>query len=202
MMGNNIAARRGAKAQRRKVVVAEKRKADAVLGSKAGQISAAAKLPVCHCRLQDGLFENGMGALYLIRGVSGGPCSVGMFLIDSFCLGVKDVGFRMLGAQEVKTFISKLDDVSPARPIDPATARKLLRDVTTWAKSAGFNPHPDFAVVEKLFGDVDPNASDAVFEFGYQGQPLYVPGPHESAAEVRERVETAVEAGAHYLVPV
>jgi hypothetical protein len=43
--------------------------------------------------------------------------------------------------------------------------------------------------VERLFGDVDCDASDAAFLFGREGQPLYVPGPRESPAQIRHRIE-------------
>jgi hypothetical protein len=67
-------------------------------------------------------------------------------------------------------------------------ARKLLRDVVAWSRSIGFAPHRDFAVVERLFGDVDSNASDAAFQFGREGKPVYVPGPGESSQQVLRRV--------------
>jgi hypothetical protein len=38
----------------------------------------------------------------------------------------------------------------------------------------GFAPARDFAVVERLFGDVQAEACDAAFQFGYEGKPLYV----------------------------
>jgi hypothetical protein len=205
-MGANIAARRAAKALRRKAVVAEKRKVETVAGSRAGQLAAAAKLPIRQCLLQESLFDSGMGTLILTRGASGAHVSAGIFLIDSMCLGVKDVFFRTLDREELEMMCEAMDDTGTLRPIDPASARKLLRDVTAWAKQAGFNPHTDFAAVEKLFGDVDPNASDAVFTFGQQGTPLYIPGPSESRAEIRERLailEPQIEEGsAHFLVPV
>jgi len=34
--------------------------------------------------------------------------------------------------------------------------------------------HRDFAVVERLFGDVKAEACDTTFQFGYEGKPLYV----------------------------
>ena len=64
-----------------------------------------------------------------------------------------------------------------------------MRDLAAWSQSIGFTPHRDFAVVERLFGDVDLNASDAVFEFGRDGKPLYIPGPRESVVQVRRRIE-------------
>jgi hypothetical protein len=127
---------------------------------------------------------------------------VASFLIDSFCLGVTDVFFRAMDGHELEMMLDRIDEIDALRSIDPASARKLLRDVAAWAKSSGFNPHADFAVVEKLFGDVDASASSTEFEFGYEGKALYIPGPKETVEDVHDRLEIVRESGGHYLVPV
>src|SRR2546430_2481500 len=68
-------------------------------------------------------------------------------------------------------------------------ARKLLRDLAAWSQSIGFAPHRDFAVVERMFGDVSADASDAIFRFGRDGKPVYIPGPSETAPLIRRRIE-------------
>ena len=69
--------------------------------------------------------------------------------------------------------------------VDPSYARKLLRDLAVWSRSIGFDPHRDFTTVERIFGDVNAEASDAVFRFGCDGKPLYIPGPFDSARMFR-----------------
>jgi hypothetical protein len=73
--------------------------------------------------------------------------------------------------------------------IDPHHARKLLRNLAGWSQSIGFAPHRDFAAVERLFGDVSADASDEVFQFGRDGKPVYIPGPSETAPQMRRRIE-------------
>jgi hypothetical protein len=72
---------------------------------------------------------------------------------------------------------------------DPSDSRRLLRDLAAWSQSIGFAPHPDFAAVERIFGDVSPEASDAVFQFGRDGRPVYIPGPNDTAPLIRRRIE-------------
>ena len=70
-MGNiNMAARRGAKANRRKAIVAQKRKAAALGETLAGRVARAAATPILHCLLTHNMFESGMGNLVLVRGVA------------------------------------------------------------------------------------------------------------------------------------
>ena len=73
--------------------------------------------------------------------------------------------------------------------VDPSYARKLLRDLAAWSLSIGFAPHRDFAAVERLFGDVSADASDAVFRFGRDGKPVYIPGPNDTAHLIQRRIE-------------
>jgi hypothetical protein len=78
--------------------------------------------------------------------------------------------------------------IATMAPVDPSYARKLLRDLAAWSQSIGFAPHPDFAAVERIFGDVNADASDAVFWFGRDGKPVYIPGPNDTAPLIRRRI--------------
>jgi hypothetical protein len=76
----------------------------------------------------------------------------------------------------------------PLSDVDPAYARKLLRDTVAYARSLGLEPHPDFAGVEPVFGEISAEACDVSFEFGLDGKPFYIPGPHESAKQIDRRL--------------
>ena len=188
-MAINIALKRARKAQRRKQVVAEKRKAELLGSSRAGRVRRAAETPIQRCLLTGSLFEGGLGTLVLARGPTTQYVALGTFLIDVFCLGIKDVMFEMVGAEELSMYVEATGLAAPLVAVEPSYARKLLRDVAGWAQSVGFQPHRDFAVVERLFGDVRADDCDVAFQFGQEGKPLYIPGPSESSAQVRRRIE-------------
>jgi hypothetical protein len=204
MGASNLAARRGAKANRRKAIVAEKRKAEALSGTVAGQVARAAGLPLRHCLLAETLFEVGMGTLVLVRGSAVGPVTVATFLLDTACCGVKDVMFRTMEQYQLRSLVDHVNDVTPVTEVDPAYARKLIHDLVCWSASLGFHPPREFAAAERLFGSVDARACDASFEFGMGGKPLYVSGPKDSLAASRERVADLGERlgtdGFHYIV--
>jgi hypothetical protein len=205
-MPANLAQRRAQKAVRRKIALQERRKREADGASLPERIRRAAGTPIQQCLLQEGLFETGMGILVLTRGVSTIHVAMGCFLLDVYCLGIKDVMFRTLNPSEFQYFIATMKATSPLVNINPSDARKLLRDLALWAKSIGFSPHRDFAAVEPLFGDVRSDASTATFKFGHDGKPLYVAGPAESPAQIRLRLkrlrERLKDDGFHYIVPV
>ena len=186
---SNLAAWRGAKANRRKAIVAQKRKAEAGGNTLAGQVARAAAAPVLHCLLTESLHETGIGTLVLARGSALGQVTAAGFLLDVFCQGVKDVMFRAMEDRQLATYLDMLGDATPLVPVDPGHARKLLHDLVLWSGSLGFQPHPDFATVERLFGDVDWRACETAFEFGHGGKPLYMPGPSEPPLLVRHRMD-------------
>jgi hypothetical protein len=128
------------------------------------------------------------------------------FLLDVYCLGIKNVIFRALEASELAFFITNMEATSPFVAIDPCDARKLLRDLALWAQSMGIAPHRDFAAAERLFGDVRWETSAATFQFGRDGKPLYVAGPNDSPVQIRRRLDDLRnrlgDEGFHYIVPI
>ena len=162
--------------------------------------------PIRHCLLTESLFETGIGTLTLARGSAFGQVAVGAFLLDAFCLGVKDAMFRIMEGKQLAAYLDMLNTATPMIAVDPSYARKLLRDLVLWSGSLGFQPHQDFATVEPLFGDVDPQACETAFEFGQGGKPLYMPGPSEPPLLVRRRMDQLSRqlgpGGFDYIVPV
>jgi hypothetical protein len=185
----NMLQKRAKKAQRRKQVVAQKRREEALEAGLPARVLRAAQAPIQHCLVTESVFDVGIGTLVLARGATQQYLAASSFLIDVFCLGIKDVMFKSFESEEFETYMDVMEAGSPMIAVDPAYARKLLRDLAAWSKSIGFAPHRDFAAVEPLFGDVNADASDAVFQFGQDGKPVYIPGPGDTAAATRQRIE-------------
>jgi hypothetical protein len=188
-MPTNMALKRARKAQRRKQVVAQKRRAEATEASLPARVLQAAQAPIRHCFLTESLFDIGMGTLVLARGATRHHLALSSFLIDAFCLGIKDVMFDSLESEVFEMYMDATNAGSPMVSVDPSYARKLLRDLAAWSQSIGFAPHRDFAAVERMFGDVSADASNAVFQFGRAGKPVYIPGPYDTAPLVQRRIE-------------
>lgn len=188
-MATNMAQKRAKKAQRQKQLVAAKRKAEAFEASLPARALRAAQAPIQRCLLTEDIFVIGMGTLVLARGATSDRFVVSLFLIDVFCLGVKDVMLRTIDRETLELYMNASAAASPMVPVDPSYARKLLRDLADWSQSIGFAPHQDFASVERAFGNVSADASDAAFRFGRDGRPIYIPGPSDTPALIRRRVE-------------
>jgi hypothetical protein len=182
-MAKNMAQKRAKKAQRRKEVVAQKRRVEAQENSLPARVTRAALAPIQLCSVNEGLFEAGMGTLVLARGLSFHHLTVSVFLIDTLSLGIKDVMFAQMEGEALERYLQQ----APMLPVEPSYARKLLRDLAAWSRSIGFAPHRDFAAIERFFGDVNADDSDASFAFGQNGKPVYISGPSESDEQIMQR---------------
>jgi hypothetical protein len=188
-MSSKILRRKEARAKRRKQVLAERRKLGGASNLPlATRVRRLAAMPLRSCMVQDGLFERGNGMMILARQQSDGQLAVAGFLLDVFCLGVKDVFFRPFEPSEFDEYMDIMGQEAPLSEVDPAYARKLLRDTVAYARSLGLEPHPDFAAVEPVFGEISAAACDVDFEFGVDGRPVYIPGQHESAKQISRRL--------------
>lgn len=147
----------------------------------------AADAPIADVYVPEGLFEVGLGSVWFSRRLEDGRHAMSAFLVDTFCLGVKNAFYSILGEEQYQQELERFlrDSEEKFVPCEPEYARKLVELAIEYALSLGFSPHEDYAVAKMIFGDVDASLSDAVFSFGRDGLPMYVPGPGEGPAMQR-----------------
>jgi hypothetical protein len=173
-----------AKAAKRKAVVADKlaRERRELTISKPRHIDFAAS-PIVACQMTSGLEARGMGTLTVVRKLTLGRYGLAVFLLDTWCLGVKDAFFRVVNSEQYETYSERSQAVGEAEQIDPARARRLVRDAVAYGASNGFPPPASVAEIEPIFGDVAPAGEP--FVFGKDGKPHFVAGPSDSQSRFR-----------------
>ena len=169
-----------------------KRAVTAHTGGSAAMVQAAARAPIERCLMPQELFEVGIGSIFLSRRLSDGSLVTGVFLVDIYCLGVKDAFVMTAAEHELDQRLAMQQETFVDTP--PACVRKLLHGAVAFAREFGIPPHSDYVKFEKLFGDADPATCDQVFEFGRDGKPWYIPGPNDSP-KLMQRVTRALGSG-------
>jgi hypothetical protein len=177
--------RLAAKAARRKAVVAAKRMLEASSSSLVGRIRVAAKGPVVRCLVPSTLFDLGIGHVIIARALPSGLLGCAFFLVDVFCLGIKDVFYVEIGQKELQSRLAEQDDLQCFIDVEPAHARKLIRDAAAYAAGLGLSAAKDTRVIEAIFGDADAESCTETFMFGRDGKPFFVNGPNDSPARIR-----------------
>jgi len=181
------------KASRRKAIVAEKRRAETATmgGREARRIIDAARSPVKSCIVAERLFADGIGGVALARTLPSGLVGGSFFLVDVWCIGVKDAFFAVMPEQIFEERMERSSREQPLIDIDPPVARKLLREAAAYAGSFGLAPSEGFAEAEALFGDI-PLATET-FPFGKDGKPFFVSGPNDSPSRIRRILDTVAK---------
>jgi hypothetical protein len=149
------------------------------------------KLPVVQALAGSRLWDDGIGYMFIARQESTGGLIFALFLVDVFCLGVKNAFWRAGSRSDLDDFIEHLETSQKMRAITPACLVKIVKGALEYAQSFGFVPHPDYRHASILLDGIDPSNCPNQFEFG---RPFYIQGPNESLAQataISQRIERA-----------
>ncbi len=196
------------KTARRKAVVASKKHSGSPARAMSGarQMAVAAQAPLYECLMGQETFERGMGTVIVSRLMPTGGIGAAFFLLDVFCLGVKNAYFV---AESRDAYLWRLEHVAHNErliSIPPEYARKLVEDAEAYAHELGFAPHADYQLAKKIFADIDATACTTHFTFGKDGKPLYIEGPSDTSQRLQKILDTLHKArgpqGFDYIVQI
>jgi hypothetical protein len=137
----------------------------------------------------------GLAAVLVARQERGSRATVCGFLLDVYCLGVKNaIGPQSMSSDSVddfrRTFFSGHSDPPVSIPID--LAQDLVHGAAAYARDLGFEPHPDFIDTAAYLGTP---ATPRPIRFGRDGKPFYVSGPYDDPRTVIRTLEALVGSG-------
>lgn len=154
---------------------------------------------------------SGVVGVLLARGDRDRNVSVCGYLVDVYCLGVKNA----LGPQRIRrgelgpfarTFFCPWDSGGVPAPIE--LARELVLGAVEYARALGFAPHRDF---EQARGHLGAWEGPGAIRFGCDGKPSFTQGPYDDPGTVLRTLEESVGSGnfdftvstaPHYGVPI
>jgi hypothetical protein len=145
------------------------------------RLSVATQYPILGAWVGDDLWTQGLGTVHVSRELGRGMVAASVFLIDRYCLGVKDAFARILNRAEYdSTLVRKVRSKFPTTDVSPAKARKIVEAAVEYASGLGFPPPADYQVAKLIFGDIDAGECTEEFEFGKNGKPLFINGPNDT----------------------
>lgn len=137
----------------------------------------------------------GMVTVVVARLGQRGRASVCAFLVDVFCLGVKNaLPAQTMDRHAVREFATAYFLPYDGPPVQAPVelARYLVLGAVEYAHGLGFEPHPDFAeTAEYLGGGTGPNP----IGFGRDGTPFYIDGPNDDPNAVLATLNRTVGQG-------
>ncbi len=149
--------------------------------------------------------SSGLVGVLLAREAGRSRVSVCAWLVDVYCLGVKnDLGptrtYRTDLPMTVRNFFAVFGTRPVAAPLE--LAQHLVLGAVDYARSLGFEPaaEADFADTR---GHLGPWQGPSAIRFGRDGQPFFISGPNDNPTRVLRQLERAVGAGNfHYMIGV
>ncbi|MCU0449859.1 MAG: hypothetical protein MUC97_08455 [Bernardetiaceae bacterium] len=145
------------------------------------------KLPFLEAWLNPNWRRIGFACVLVVRQHVNGNFSYGGFLIDVFCLGIKDALFfanqtKAEYDELLERYFSNLGG-NPER-IGYNEAHNLVFGALAYAEDLGFAPHPDFDLAKWILEDDTDDIPLIEYEFGRDGMPVYFPGPRDNYGQV------------------
>ena len=143
----------------------------------------------------------GLAQIFVTR-VEGNQYLVASYLVDYWCLGVKNVlGPRKLNRTKYEALVKKTYSKfqQEYREITLEQAQAIIFGAVEYAQKLGLKPHRDFSKAEEHLGQ--PSENLLPIEFGRKGKPFYVSGPYDNPHKIITKLrETVGEGNFDYLM--
>jgi len=151
--------------------------------------------PILHCFYSKIIWEAGIGFVLLSRTLPGGKVAFARFLIDMYCVGVKNVDQGIVSAAQYESdMISSILNEHEVEAMQPACARKLIEGSVAFAARYRLAPAAEYASAMRIFGTIDAAECTQEFVYGRNGKPVFIQGPYDSEQRTIEILE-AIERG-------
>jgi hypothetical protein len=152
---------------------------------------------------QQGAGTEGLVSVLLARRHRFDRVSVAGYLVDAYCLGVKDaLGPEITDEAKLGRFSAEFFSAYSREPLAAPLelARELVFGAVEYARGLGFSPHPDFAAARELLGSW---SGPGVITFGNEGKPEYVAGPYDDPQPIIRKLERSCGRGNfHFTMPM
>jgi len=166
------------------------------------RLAAADRWPVIASLVQENTWTDGIGHAIIARRTPQGLLAFGIFLVDVFCMGVKNTLWRVDGPDAYRHMVDQIEKRGKLKTVSPEYVSKLVHCAADYAQALDIKPHADFRHVRLLLEGIDPSKCPDAMEFGQNGKPYYIAGPNESPYRVRELIERVTAVGGHFLAPL
>jgi len=168
-------------------------------------IRRANRYPICHCYMSEKFEEEKFGVVFIGRRQNDGLYVVGVYMVDIGCLGVKNTFARAnLPEREYEEdFLGRILRDYEMVKADPTRAQLVVYGAVDYAKELGFKPQRDFVLARHVLDAREDLPSDDSLEFGCDGKPFYVAGPHDNVDKIMQQLQSRLpKDGFHFIVPV
>jgi hypothetical protein len=187
--------------KRRKEKAAARKKAQQGLAAASAQTLArrAREFPIMECLISEDWqdSEEGLVLVVVARQQPNGAVTFASYMIDVFCLGVKDTLYDAnISLGEYKAhYLAVLDSQTPLEKCPPELAHQMVYQAIDYAAQFEFEPQRDFRITQHILEPQGTYPETYHLTFGKDGKPFYVQGPHDNARAIIAQLERTAGPG-------
>lgn len=132
----------------------------------------ARQLPVYKCYKSINQFEDREMSIIVVRKHPQGTYTLAGYLIDKWCLGVKDsLWFFNIDEKKLNDFLSDVENrLDTFDEIDYVEAHNWVYGAIAFAQEAGIEPCEDFSLTQYILDEDDENVELVEYNFGRNGK--------------------------------
>ena len=162
-------------------------------------LSNARAYPFLECWISAAWERNDMGLVEVLvaRQQPDGNVCFGLYLIDKFCLGLKNTLSQANIPLDVyrKELVSSFFPETKPEKCSLELAHQMIYASIEYAAQFGFQPENDFALTQHLLAPRGELAEPYQLAFGKDGKPLFISGPRDNVARVLRQLEKTAGPG-------
>jgi hypothetical protein len=134
--------------------------------------------------------EDGLTIVAVARRQPHGRILLGSYIVDYFCLGVKDANFvANIPPDEFYADVLPLTlQYREYISISTELAHELVWGAVEYAAQFGFRPHRDFQLAKLVLDPPGAHPRSGQVEFGYEGKPYFIQGPYDDVDQILEQL--------------
>jgi len=164
----------------------------------------ARNYPIYECLIGSSWKKQGMANILLSRQQPDGNLIFGVYLVDIFCLGLKNTfchaNFSMSNYE--KDLKVKIYQEQPPVECPVDLAHQIIYGAIDYASELGFNPQKDFKLSKYILEERDKFGEITEVEFGKDGKPFYISGPDDDVQAIMRKLEAKLGPDDfHFLCP-
>lgn len=160
----------------------------------------ARKLPISKCLINEGWGDDGLADIYVFRKHSNGNVTIGIYLVDLLCAGLKDTFYRFSQDEAFFEYTLKQTPVA-LEECSYELAHNIIYGGIAYAEEFGIEPHPDFRITQHLLEEDTDAIPLMELEFGKEGKALLMLRPDDPrGAYYKRQLQTYAAPGEYEII--
>ena len=157
-------------------------------------------LPLGKCYVSTGWEEKGLVTLVVTRNHPSGNFTFGLFLVDLFCLGVRETFYVFNVQEKYYEFLKVLREEEGIEECSYALAHNIIYGAVAYAQDLGIKPAKEFAVTQFLLEEDDDRVELMDVKFGLSGMPAIFTRGLKNADEIIALLEKNAGPGGYVVI--